>query len=71
MSVAGSSNGTVTIAVSASNHDICAFGQWTTSGVAQYVTMAHLPSCTAVNAPQTGWSGEAGGAASDLPDPNG
>ena len=71
VSVAGSANGTVTIAVSASNHDICAFGQWTANGVAQYVTMAHLPSCAAVNAPQTNWSSEAGGAASDLPDPNG
>jgi len=62
--------GTVTIAVSASNHDICAFGQWSTGATAQYVTMEHEPTCAAVDAPTTGWSTQAGGAASDLPDDN-
>jgi hypothetical protein len=35
------------------------------------VTMAHEPSCAAIDAPGGGWSTEAGGAASDLPDDNG
>ena len=61
----------VTIAVAASNHDICAFGQWWPGATPQYVTMAHEPTCAAVNAPATGWSSEPGGAASDLPDDNG
>ena len=61
--------GTITIAVAASNHDICAFGQWLpASRTPQYVTMAHQPSCAATNAPTAGWSDQAGGAASDLPD---
>ncbi|MDP9332615.1 MAG: hypothetical protein M3Q30_04795 [Actinomycetota bacterium] len=63
--------GVVTIAVAASNHDVCAFGQWWPGARPQYVTMAHEPSCAAANAPRTGWSSEAGGAASDLPDDNG
>jgi hypothetical protein len=63
--------GVVTIAVSASSRDVCAFGQWWPGGTPQYVTMAHEPSCAAVAAPSTGWSTEAGGAASDLPDDNG
>jgi hypothetical protein len=60
--------GSVTIAVAASNHDVCAFGQWASDGTVRYVTMAHETSCAAVNAPSIGWSSEAGGAASDLPD---
>jgi hypothetical protein len=60
--------GSIMVAVAASNHDVCAFGQWTAAGTAQYVTMAHESSCAAVNAPSGGWTGEAGGAASDLPD---
>jgi hypothetical protein len=60
--------GAVMVAVAASNHDVCAFGEWWPNGAAQYVTMAHQSSCAAVNAPSDGWSGEAGGAASDLPD---
>jgi hypothetical protein len=63
--------GLVTIAVSASNKDICAFGRWSTGGTPVYVTMAHEPACAAVDAPDVGWSTEAGGAASDLPDDNG
>jgi len=62
--------GVVTIAVSASNHDLCAFGQWSAGGTTQYVTMEHEPSCAAADAPATGWSAQAGGAASDLPDDN-
>ena len=65
------SAGVVTIAVAASNHDVCAFAQWSPSVSPRYVTMAHEPSCAAVDAPTTGWSSEAGGAASDLPDANG
>jgi hypothetical protein len=60
--------GSVTIAVAASNHDVCAFGQWSSDGTVRYVTMAHETECAAVNAPSIGWSSEAGGAASDLPD---
>jgi hypothetical protein len=33
--------------------------------------MEHEPSCRAASAPAEGWSTEAGGAASDLPDPYG
>ncbi len=61
--------GVVTIAVAASNHDVCTFGQWSpATSTAQYVTMGHEPTCAAVDAPSAGWSGQAGGAASDLPD---
>jgi hypothetical protein len=63
--------GVVTIAVAASNHEICAFGQWWPGAPPRYVTMAHEPSCAAMNAPTSGWSSEPGGAASDLPDDNG
>jgi hypothetical protein len=59
--------GADTIAVSATNKDICAFGRWTPAGGAVYVTMAHVPRCTATAAPATGWSTVAGGAAQDLP----
>jgi hypothetical protein len=65
------SAGIVTIAVAASNHDVCAFARWSPGASPLYVTMAHEPSCAAVDAPGTGWSNEAGGAASDLPDANG
>jgi hypothetical protein len=65
------STGAVTIAVSGSSKDVCAFGQWSPGGTPMYVTMAHEPACSAVNAPGTGWSAEPGGAASDLPDNNG
>jgi hypothetical protein len=60
--------GNVTIAVAASNHDVCAFGQWSSNASPVYVTMAHQHSCAAVNAPSTGWSTQPGGASSDLPD---
>ena len=60
--------GVVTMAVAASNHDVCAFGQWSPGESPRYVTMGHQSSCAAVNAPSAGWSAEAGGAASDLPD---
>jgi hypothetical protein len=59
---------TVTIAVSASSKDICAYGQWTAGGTPIFVTMAHEPVCAATTAPAQGWSTEPGGAASDLPD---
>jgi hypothetical protein len=58
----------VTIAVAASNHDVCAFGRWSNNVPPVYVTMAHQPSCAAVDAPANGWTTQAGGAASDLPD---
>jgi len=59
---------TVTIAVSGSNKDICAYGRWSPNATPMYVTMAHEPSCAATTAPNVGWSSEPGGAASDLPD---
>jgi hypothetical protein len=65
------SEGVETIAVAASNHDVCAFARWSTGSTAQYVTMAHEPTCAAVDAPNAGWSSEPGGAASDLPDDSG
>jgi hypothetical protein len=67
----GADGSTVTVAVEASNHDICAFGRWVPGGTPEYVTMEHEPSCRAASAPAAGWSTEAGGAASDLPDPYG
>jgi len=66
VSVEGDSAATL-IAVSASNHDVCAFGRWS-HNVAEYVTVEHLPQCAATDAPTAGWSTEPGGAASDIPD---
>ena len=63
--------GNVVIAVAASNHDVCAFGKWAPNARPVYVTMAHEQTCAAVNAPSIGWSPQAGGAESDLPDDNG
>jgi len=70
VSVLQTDSAVVTIAVSASNKDICAYGRWAQNGTPVYVTMAHEPSCSAITAPAIGWSTEAGGAASDLPDDN-
>jgi hypothetical protein len=67
----GQNEGVITIAVAASNHDVCAFGQWWAGGTALYVTMEHQQTCDAADAPSAGWSTQAGGAASDLPDDNG
>jgi hypothetical protein len=61
-------NGAVTVAVSTSSREVCAFGRYTTTDGPSYVTMANLPKCRAIDAPADGWSTEAGGAASDLPD---
>ncbi len=62
--------GNVTVAVAASNHDVCAFGKWAPNTTPVYVTMAHEETCAAVDAPSIGWSPQAGGADSDLPDDN-
>jgi hypothetical protein len=61
-------NGAVTVAVSTSSREVCAFGRFTSTFGPSYVTMANLPRCRAIDAPADGWSNEAGGAASDLPD---
>ncbi len=61
--------GVVTVAVSTSSREVCAFGRFTIAAGPSYVTMANLPKCRAIDAPAEGWSTEAGGAASDLPDP--
>jgi len=60
--------GVVTVAVSTSSREVCAFGRYTTADGPSYVTMANLPQCRAIDAPTDGWSSEAGGAGSDLPD---
>jgi hypothetical protein len=62
-----SAPGLDTIAVSATDKDICAFGRWTPSTGPVYVTMAHLKTCAATAAPGGGWSPIAGGTAQDLP----
>jgi hypothetical protein len=59
------------IAVSGTSRDVCAFGRWSTAAGAEYVTMAHVPSCSANAAPTTGWSTLAGGSNQDLPGENG
>ncbi len=66
-----SDQGEVVIAVAASNHSICAFGRRRAPAPPEYVTMSNMPQCRAANAPNVGWSNEAGGAASDLPDDQG
>src|SRR5262249_25499409 len=43
------SGSTVFVAVSGSNKDICAYGQWSQNGTPTYVTMAHEPSCSAAS----------------------
>jgi len=59
------------IAVSGTNREICAFGRWSPSAGATYVTMDHMTRCDADAAPSTGWSPLAGGSAQDLPNDNG
>ena len=59
------------VAVSGTNHDICAFGRWTPNIGSEYVTMAHVAKCSATNAPTTGWSAQRGGGAQDLPGADG
>jgi hypothetical protein len=67
-----STPGVVTIAVAGtSTKNICAFARWIPPAPPQYVTMARLSKCAAADAPTEGWSTEAGGAASDLPDESG
>jgi hypothetical protein len=66
-----SGTGIDVIAVSGTDHDICAFGRWSSSIAAEYVTMAHVKDCAATNAPLTGWSAQRGGSAQDLPGADG
>jgi len=66
-----SGTGIDVIAVSGTDHDICAFGRWSSSIAAEYVTMAHVKDCAATNAPLTGWSSQRGGSAQDLPGADG
>jgi len=56
------------IAVSGTNHEICAFARWSPAAGATYVTMDHVTTCDADAAPATGWSTIAGGSAQDLAD---
>ena len=62
-----SGTGIDVIAVSGTDRDICAFGRWSPSIGSDYVTMAHVTSCAATNAPIAGWSSLPGGSAQDLP----
>jgi hypothetical protein len=62
-----SGTGVDVIAVSGTDKDICAFGRWSPTTGSDYVTMAHVPTCSATNAPQTGWSKQSGGSNQDLP----
>lgn len=62
-----SGQGIDVIAVSGTDHDICAFGRWSSTIAAEYVTMAHVKDCAATSAPLTGWSTQRGGSARDLP----
>jgi len=57
----------VTIAIAASNKNVCAFGHFQLGQVSQYVTMANMHSCKATDAPTQGWSTLAGGSSADLP----
>jgi hypothetical protein len=66
-----SGTGIDVIAVSGTDRDICAFGRWSPSIGSEYVTMAHVDSCSATNAPTSGWSSQPGGSALDLPGPDG
>jgi hypothetical protein len=63
--------GVVTIAVSSLSREFCAFGRWSDNATPMYVTEQNQPHCRAVEAPATGWSTEAGGANTDLPDDSG
>jgi hypothetical protein len=66
-----SAAGSDVVAVSGTNHTICAYGRWTPGAGSTYVTMDNVKTCTAASAPATGWSTLPGGTAQDLPDENG
>ena len=66
-----SAPGVDVIAVSGTSRDVCAFGRWSSAAGSEYVTMAHVPSCSANAAPATGWTSIAGGSNQDLPGANG
>ena len=60
--------GTVTtIAIAASNKEICAYAHFQAGQPSQYVTMLNDKSCKAVDAPSDGWSPLPGGSSADLP----
>ncbi len=67
MSVGQDSNG-ITIAVTAANKQICAFGRWSPNAGPTYVDVEYQRTCAAVDAPATGWSTQPGGSNQDLPD---
>ena len=66
-----SGQGIDVLAVSGTDRDICAFGRWSPTLGSDYVTMAHVTGCAAVNAPTTGWSQLPGGSNQDLPSVDG
>jgi len=66
-----SGTGVDVVAVSGTDHDICAFGRWSPTLGSEYVTMAHVDNCSATNAPTNGWATEPGGSAQDIPGANG
>jgi hypothetical protein len=70
VSVGQDQNG-ITIAITAANKKVCAFGRWSPSAGPTYVDVEYQPTCAAVDAPDTGWSTQPGGSNQDLPDDTG
>jgi hypothetical protein len=66
-----STAGSDVLAVSGTNHTICAYGRWSPAAGSTYVTMDNVKTCSASTAPATGWSTLPGGTAQDLPDESG
>jgi hypothetical protein len=67
VSVGQDTNG-ITIAVTAANKQVCAFGRWSPNAGPTYVDVEYQRVCAAVNAPDSGWSTQPGGSNQDLPD---
>jgi hypothetical protein len=59
------------LAVSGTDHDICAYGRWSPTLGSEYVTMEHVSTCAATTAPTSGWSQLPGGSNQDLPNVDG
>jgi hypothetical protein len=70
VSVGQDQNG-ITIAITAANKQVCAFGRWSPSSAPTYVDVEYQRVCAADQAPDTGWSTQAGGSNTDLPDDTG
>ena len=66
-----SGTGIDVLAVSGTDHDICAYGRWSPTLGSEYVTMEHVSTCSAATAPTSGWSQLPGGSNQDLPNIDG